>query len=164
MAGFGSDTGRALDPEDSVHELRAFAAALQAELYAKTLHIEKLKAQLATLRRALRPVVREARSADRSARADHRRSGGGRGRQRSGLTAAAITRVYTLPLAAEMLGEDAELLWEVYVDMEPEDGCLWVYGPDDQQIPAFTDFGLECVTDFIREHNANRGRGQNDGR
>jgi transposase len=33
-------------------ELRAFAAAMQAELYAKTLHIEKLKAQLATLRRA----------------------------------------------------------------------------------------------------------------
>ena len=51
---------------------------------------------------------------------------------------AAITRVYTLPLAAEMLGEDAELLWEVYINMAPEDGCLWVYGPDDQQIPAFT--------------------------
>jgi transposase len=32
--------------------LRAFAAALQSELYAKTLHVEKLKAQLATLRRA----------------------------------------------------------------------------------------------------------------
>ena len=32
--------------------LRVFAAALQSELYAKTLHIEKLKAQLATLRRA----------------------------------------------------------------------------------------------------------------
>ena len=36
------------DPE----ALRAFAVALQSELYAKTLHIEKLKAQLATLRRA----------------------------------------------------------------------------------------------------------------
>ena len=36
------------DPE----ELRLFAQALQAELYAKTLHIEKLKAQLAVLRRA----------------------------------------------------------------------------------------------------------------
>jgi transposase len=36
------------DPE----ELRAFAAALQTELYGKTLHIEKLKAQLAVLRRA----------------------------------------------------------------------------------------------------------------
>lgn len=73
---------------------------------------------------------------------------------------AAITRVYTLPLAAEMLGEDAELLWQVYVDMEPEDGCLRVYGPDDQQIPAFTDFGLESLTDFIREHKANRRGGQ----
>jgi transposase len=35
-----------------IDELRAFAQALQSELYAKTLHIEKLKAQLATLRRA----------------------------------------------------------------------------------------------------------------
>lgn len=33
-------------------ELRAFAALLQSELYAKTLHIEKLKVQLAALRRA----------------------------------------------------------------------------------------------------------------
>src|SRR5581483_2724223 len=38
-------------PENPV-ELRAFVASLQAELYAKTLHIEKLKAQLALLRRA----------------------------------------------------------------------------------------------------------------
>jgi len=38
-------------PEDP-KELRAFARFLQAELYAKTLHIEKLKAQLAALRRA----------------------------------------------------------------------------------------------------------------
>ncbi|MEQ1956825.1 hypothetical protein [Mesorhizobium sp. CN2-181] len=74
---------------------------------------------------------------------------------------AAITRVYTLPLVADMLGEDADLLWEVYVDMEPEDGCLWVYGPDEQQIPAFTDFGLESLIDFIREHKANRGDSQN---
>jgi hypothetical protein len=32
--------------------LRAFAARLHAELYAKTLHIEKLKAELALLKRA----------------------------------------------------------------------------------------------------------------
>ena len=36
------------DPE----ELRAFAQALQSELYAKTLHLEKLRAQLARLKRA----------------------------------------------------------------------------------------------------------------
>jgi transposase len=35
-----------------LEQLRAFARALQHELYAKTLHIEKLKAQLASLRRA----------------------------------------------------------------------------------------------------------------
>lgn len=75
---------------------------------------------------------------------------------------AAITRVYTLPLVAEMLGEDAELLWEVYIDTAPEDGCLWVHGPDDKQIPAFTVFGPECLTEFIREHKANRGAGQHD--
>ncbi len=33
-------------------ELRAFAAALQVEVHAKTLYIEKLKAELAALRRA----------------------------------------------------------------------------------------------------------------
>lgn len=48
---------------------------------------------------------------------------------------AAIARVYTLPLVAEMLGEEAELLWEIYVGMEPEDGRLWVYGPYGQQTP-----------------------------
>jgi transposase len=36
------------DPE----ALKAFAPAFQAELYAKTLHLEKLKAQLAVLKRA----------------------------------------------------------------------------------------------------------------
>lgn len=51
--------------------------------------------------------------------------------QTGGLTLAAITRVYILPLAAEMLGVDVDLLWEVHVDNEPEDGCPWVYGPDD---------------------------------
>lgn len=38
-------------PEDR-DELRAYVRSLQAELYAKTLHIEKLKGQLAALRRA----------------------------------------------------------------------------------------------------------------
>jgi len=37
---------------DDPEQLRAYARSLQAELYAKTLHIEKLKAELAALRRA----------------------------------------------------------------------------------------------------------------
>jgi transposase len=37
---------------ETLDELRSFAHSLQTELYAKTLHIEKLKMQLAVLRRA----------------------------------------------------------------------------------------------------------------
>src|SRR5580693_4907868 len=37
---------------ETFDELRSFAESLQSELYAKTLHIEKLKMQLAVLRRA----------------------------------------------------------------------------------------------------------------
>ena len=37
---------------ETLDELRSFAASLQTELYAKTLHIEKLKMQLAIVRRA----------------------------------------------------------------------------------------------------------------
>ena len=47
----GMSSSRPTLPSDP-DELRAFAEALQAELYAKTLMIEKLKAQLAVLRRA----------------------------------------------------------------------------------------------------------------
>src|SRR5262249_56725870 len=47
-------------------ELRAFAALLQAEVYAKTLQIDKLKAQLAALRRA--PVGRSSEKLDRGPR------------------------------------------------------------------------------------------------
>jgi hypothetical protein len=47
-------------PKDPA-ELRRFAAALAAEVHAKTLLIEKLKMQLAILRRALRAIVGKAR-------------------------------------------------------------------------------------------------------
>ena len=40
--------------------------------------------------------------------------------------------------AAELLGEDEELLWDLATDMEPEDGCLWIHGTSDQQTMAFT--------------------------
>lgn len=39
--------------------------------------------------------------------------------------------------------------------MEPEDGCLWVYGPDQDQTIAFTPFGLENLNDLIKHYKAN---------
>jgi hypothetical protein len=42
-----------------------------------------------------------------------------------GLIVAAITRVYTVRLAAKILGRVEELLWELADQLEPEDGMLW---------------------------------------
>ncbi len=42
---------------------------------------------------------------------------------------AAPSFVFTLGRVAEMLGEDENLLRDLALEMEPEDGCLTVLGP-----------------------------------
>mgnify|MGYP001184983604 CR=1 FL=1 len=34
--------------------------------------------------------------------------------------------------------------------MDPEDGVIWVYGIGDDQVMAFTDFGIENLIELIR--------------
>jgi hypothetical protein len=58
--------------------------------------------------------------------------------QPGGLTLAGITAVFTIDYVAEMLGEDVEWLHELSQDMDPEDGCLWVYGVGEDGVVAFT--------------------------
>ena len=36
--------------------------------------------------------------------------------------------------------------------MEPEDGLIWVYGPGDDGIMAFTDFGIDHLKELIAIH------------
>ena len=60
---------------------------------------------------------------------------------------------FTIARAAEILGEDEELLWSMLDSLEPEDGCFWLYDTDDRQTVAFIDHGLECLRGLIREHN-----------
>jgi hypothetical protein len=67
------------------------------------------------------------------------------------LTVAAPAHALTISRAAEILGEDEELLWDLADQMEPEDGCLWIYGTGDQQTIAFTDRGLECLRELIAD-------------
>ena len=57
---------------------------------------------------------------------------------------AAPAHAITISHAAEILGEDEELLWDMATDMEPEDGCLWIHGTDDEQTVAFND-GMEYL-------------------
>jgi hypothetical protein len=38
--------------------------------------------------------------------------------------------------------------------MDPEDGCLWVYGVGEDGVPAFTDDGIECLEQIIADERA----------
>lgn len=56
-----------------------------------------------------------------------------------------------------MLGEDVAWLEEVALEMEPEDGRLWIYDVDDDRaVTAFTPFGVECLKELVEIHKANR--------
>ena len=72
------------------------------------------------------------------------------------LTVAAPAHAITISRAAEILGEDEELLWELVTDMEPEDGCLWIYDTDDEQTVAFTPDGIEYLREMLPEYKRNR--------
>ena len=37
---------------------------------------------------------------------------------------------------------------------EPEDGRLWVYGVGEDGVPAFTDYGIECLEQIIADERA----------
>jgi hypothetical protein len=65
---------------------------------------------------------------------------------------AAPAHVFAISRAAKILREDEQLLWDLALNMEPEDGSLWIYGTDDQQTIAFTDRGMEYLQELIAEH------------
>jgi hypothetical protein len=67
---------------------------------------------------------------------------------------AAITAVFTITYVAEMLGEDEDWLWELSIDMFPEDGCLRVYGVGEDDVTAFTGYGIECLKQIIADQRA----------
>src|SRR5205823_13997135 len=57
--------------------------------------------------------------------------------------------VFTISRVAGMLGETEERLQELASEMEPEDGCLIVWGTGDQSITAFTREGVEYLEQLI---------------
>jgi hypothetical protein len=69
---------------------------------------------------------------------------------------AAPAFAFAISRAAEMLGEDEPLLWDLADNMDPEDGCLWIYGTGDEQTLAFTPAGMEYLMGLLAEHKRNR--------
>lgn len=62
---------------------------------------------------------------------------------------AAITHVFTIRRAAEILGRDEDLLWDISDQLDPKDGKLWIYDVDGIETMALTDFGLENLREII---------------
>ena len=67
---------------------------------------------------------------------------------------AGISFVFTIARVAEMLGEDEEWLRQISINMDPEEGHLWVIGVGDDDSPAVTEFGIECLKQIIIEERA----------
>lgn len=60
----------------------------------------------------------------------------------------------TISQVARDLDENEVWLFDVAVDMEPEDGLIWVHGITDDGVMAFTDFGIDNLIDLIKMHKA----------
>ena len=60
-----------------------------------------------------------------------------------------VHHVVTIARVAAMLGEDENWLWDVANEMDQEDGLIWVYGPGDDGVMAFTDFGIETLRELV---------------
>lgn len=66
-----------------------------------------------------------------------------------------VHHVTTITRVAETLGEDEDWLNDVANEMNVEDGVIWVYGVGEDGVMAFTDFGIETLTELIRMHKEN---------
>jgi hypothetical protein len=68
-----------------------------------------------------------------------------------------VHHVTTITRVAETLGEDEVWLHDVANEMDVEDGVIWVHGVGEDGLMAFTDFGIETLTELIRMHKENPG-------
>jgi hypothetical protein len=63
---------------------------------------------------------------------------------------AGISHVFTITRVAKMLGENEDLLQEISIDMDPEDGRLTVLGPGEEATTAFTYNGVDNLTELVK--------------
>jgi hypothetical protein len=70
---------------------------------------------------------------------------------RQDLTLAPVNKVHhvhTIARVVEMLEENEDWLCDVATEMDQEDGLIWVYGPGETSVMAFTDFGIQDRADL----------------
>jgi hypothetical protein len=64
---------------------------------------------------------------------------------------AAPSSVSTIARVAKMLGEDEDLLRDIAIDMEPEDGVLTVWDIGDLTTVAFPANGIENLKELLAD-------------
>jgi hypothetical protein len=67
-----------------------------------------------------------------------------------------LHHVYTVAYVARQLGVGEDLIHDLTLGLEPEDGVIWVYGIDDDGVLAFTDDGIEEVRLILREYQSRK--------
>ena len=63
-----------------------------------------------------------------------------------------VSHVRTIDRVAKELGEDVDFLSDVAMEMETEDGVIWVLSLEDESVIAFTDFGVDSLVELIKIH------------
>ena len=66
-----------------------------------------------------------------------------------------VYSVTVIAAVAQQLGVDEDLLHDLSVGLEPEDGLIRVYGLDDDSILAFTDEGVDELKNLVEMHREN---------
>ena len=69
-----------------------------------------------------------------------------------------VSRVGTIDRVAKDLGEDVDFLFDVAIEMEPEDGLIWVLSLGDESVMAFTDDGVDSLVELIKIHRETKPR------
>ncbi len=63
-----------------------------------------------------------------------------------------VYAVTVIAAVAEQLGVNEDLLHEISVGLEPEDGVIWVYGIGEDAIMAFTNEGVDELKNLLEMH------------
>ena len=63
-----------------------------------------------------------------------------------------VHHVHTVAYVASQLGVGEDLIHDLTLGLEPEDGVIWVYGIDDDGVLAFTDDGIEEIRLILMEY------------
>jgi len=66
-----------------------------------------------------------------------------------------VYSVTVIAAVAQQLGVDEDLLHDLSVGLEPEDGLIRVYGLGDDSILAFTDEGVDELKNLVEMHREN---------